>query len=487
MNAPFQPTKIEQVPVADLIPYARNAKKHGPDQVEALARSIEQFGFVNPVLVRPDGSILAGHGRVMGAKLLGLDSVPVIRLGHLTDDQARAFILADNRLAEMGGGWDLDMLQAELADLSDLGVSLDWAGFDLDSLSDIVGRLDPPASTDDSPDDGERAQAPGSKSAQAELTDEQNAALDDAFRDWCGELVTYLDAVRPAGMVSPNATRAVARIRFLRSLIYGHEFPRWGLTGYHPHRMDIAGNDFGISDLIRGVADGSMRANALRWGTQEQANLDTLMRTGMAILRCRMPLDFPAGLARELIDEFTPAGGAVLDPCHGWGGRLVGFLLSRAGRYVGFDPSPETAAGVRDIGRDFGRYLPDREIQTFEQCFEDADIERNAFDFAVTSPPYFDVEKYTGPDQSHRRWSDFDGWDHHFFRVLIAQVFAALKPGGVFALQVGNQTYPLGERAMAHAERCGFEHVETRHSGMHNNYHKTPDEAGEVIVILRKP
>jgi integrase len=85
------------------------------------------------------------------------------------------------------------------------------------------------------------------------------------------------------------------------------------------------------------------------------------------------------------------------------------------------------------------------------------------------------------------RWSDFDGWDHWFFRPLIERVFDALKPGGVFALQIGNQTYPLGERARIHADRIGFEHVETRHSGMRNNYHDTPEDKGEVIEILRKP
>lgn len=475
--------RIEHLPLAGLIPYARNAKLHSDSQIEALVRSIEQFGFNNPVLIRPDGSILAGHGRVMAANRIGMVTVPVIRLGHLTDEQARAFILADNRIAEIGGGWDLDMLHAELADLGELGVNLDDFGFDLSSLDDILGR-DGQNSDEETGDD---APKPGSMDYQATLSDEQNAALDEAYRDWCGELVEYFRSVAPSGILSPNATRAVARARFLRSLFLGHEFPRWALTGYHPHRIEVAGNDFSIADLIRGVADGSMRANAVRWSLQEQINLDTLMRTGMPILRCRMPLDFPATLARELIDEFTPAGGAVLDPCHGWGGRLVGFLLSGAGRYVGFDPSPETAAGVRDIARDFARYVPGREVQTFEQCFEDATVEGGAFDFALTSPPYFDVEKYTGDNQSHRRWSDFDGWDRWFFRPMIERVFEALKPGGVFALQIGNQTYPLGERARIHADRIGFDHVETRHSGMRNNYHDTPEDKGEVIEILRKP
>ena len=104
MNKP-QP-KLEQMHPADLIPYARNAKKHDPEQVVKIAGSIREFGFNNPVLVDQDNGIIAGHGRVMAAIKLGLESVPIIRLSHLTETQRRAYILADNKLAELGGGWD---------------------------------------------------------------------------------------------------------------------------------------------------------------------------------------------------------------------------------------------------------------------------------------------------------------------------------------------------------------------------------------------
>jgi ParB family chromosome partitioning protein len=117
--------KIETLSTASLIPYARNAKKHDASQVAKLAGSIREFGFNNPVLVDNDNGIIAGHGRVLAAQSLGLETVPCIRLGHLTDTQRRAYILADNRLAEIGGGWDEEMLKLELADLaaSDLDVA----------------------------------------------------------------------------------------------------------------------------------------------------------------------------------------------------------------------------------------------------------------------------------------------------------------------------------------------------------------------------
>ena len=121
--------KIEKIPTEKLIPYARNAKKHDAAQVSKLAGSIREFGFNNPVLIDKDNGIIAGHGRVLAAQQLGLADVPCIRLGHLTDNQRKAYILADNRLAEIGGGWDQEMLKLELSDLGDLDIDLESLGF----------------------------------------------------------------------------------------------------------------------------------------------------------------------------------------------------------------------------------------------------------------------------------------------------------------------------------------------------------------------
>ena len=125
-------TNIEHIATDSLVPYARNAKKHDPSQVGSIAASIKEFGFNNPVLIDKDNGIIAGHGRVLAAQKLGLESVPCLRLSHLTDNQKRAYILADNRLAEMGGGWDAAMLHLEMDEVNfdSLG------GF---SLSDLGG------------------------------------------------------------------------------------------------------------------------------------------------------------------------------------------------------------------------------------------------------------------------------------------------------------------------------------------------------------
>jgi ParB-like chromosome segregation protein Spo0J len=131
--------KIENIKTESLVPYARNAKLHDENQVSKIASSIREFGFNNPVLVdgeKPPG-IIAGHGRVLAAKKLGLAEVPCIRLAHLSEAQKRAYILADNRLAELGGGWDSEMLKLELADLGELDFDLETIGFGEDDLGDL--------------------------------------------------------------------------------------------------------------------------------------------------------------------------------------------------------------------------------------------------------------------------------------------------------------------------------------------------------------
>jgi len=128
---------IEHLKTSDLIPYARNAKKHDASQVAKIAGSIREFGFNNPILIDKDNGIIAGHGRVLAAQSLALESVPCIRLGHLTDTQRRAYILADNRLAEIGGGWDEEMLKLELADLAALDFDVAEIGFGAEDLAEL--------------------------------------------------------------------------------------------------------------------------------------------------------------------------------------------------------------------------------------------------------------------------------------------------------------------------------------------------------------
>lgn len=122
------------ITVAELVPYARNSRTHSDEQVSKIAGSIKEFGFLNPVIVDGENGIIAGHGRVMAAQKLGMETVPVIEASHLTDAQRRAYIIADNRLA-LDAGWDDEMLRVEFASLGEDGFDLELTGFTLDEIN----------------------------------------------------------------------------------------------------------------------------------------------------------------------------------------------------------------------------------------------------------------------------------------------------------------------------------------------------------------
>lgn len=130
-------TKIEMWPLERLTPYARNARTHSPDQVAQIAASIVEFGFTNPIQVSLDGEIICGHGRLLGARRLGLVEVPVIVHGHLSDAQRRALVIADNKIAE-NAGWDEELLKAELAALKLEAFDLEVVGFSPDELNALL-------------------------------------------------------------------------------------------------------------------------------------------------------------------------------------------------------------------------------------------------------------------------------------------------------------------------------------------------------------
>jgi DNA modification methylase len=135
-----QPLAIKYVPIDTLIPYARNSRTHSDVQVAQLAASIKEFGWTNPVIVDGDAGIIAGHGRVLAARKLGITEVPVVERNDMTPAQKKAYIIADNKLA-LNAGWDFDMLKVELGELQTEGFDLNMIGFSDKELNGIMGEL----------------------------------------------------------------------------------------------------------------------------------------------------------------------------------------------------------------------------------------------------------------------------------------------------------------------------------------------------------
>ena len=169
---------------SDLIPYANNSRTHSDDQINQVASSIKEFGFTNPVLIDEQGGIIAGHGRVMAAKKLGLSEVPTITLEGLTKAQVKAYVIADNQLA-LNSGWDVDTLKLEIETLQELDFDIDLLGFDDDFLSGLLDEEPSEGLTDDD--------------AVPELPDEPVTVLGDVWqlgshRLMCGDS-TSIDLV----------------------------------------------------------------------------------------------------------------------------------------------------------------------------------------------------------------------------------------------------------------------------------------------------
>jgi ParB-like chromosome segregation protein Spo0J len=134
---------VERRPIATLLPYARNARTHSEDQVKQLASSIRAFGWTIPVLVDEEGVLIAGHGRVMAATLLGLDEVPVMIARGWSEAQTKAYRIADNKLA-LNAGWDSALLAIELAELVEASGLVDVIGFSEGEMKSLLAKLAPP-------------------------------------------------------------------------------------------------------------------------------------------------------------------------------------------------------------------------------------------------------------------------------------------------------------------------------------------------------
>jgi hypothetical protein len=138
MNQKTNPAdKVEQWDIEKLIPYARNSRTHSSEQVDQIAASIKEWGWTVPILVDEAGGIIAGHGRTMAAKKLGMKTVPVMVASGWSDAKKRAYIIADNKLA-LNAEWDNELLKIELLDLGELNYNLELIGFDLQEISNIL-------------------------------------------------------------------------------------------------------------------------------------------------------------------------------------------------------------------------------------------------------------------------------------------------------------------------------------------------------------
>ncbi len=397
------PQELEHRPLADLVPYAKNSRTHSAAQVAQIAASITAFGFTNPVLIDAKGGIIAGHGRVLAAKSLGLESVPVLVLDHLTEAQRRAYVIADNKLA-MNAGWDEDLLREEIEALGE-GFNLDLLGFGDDELAAILNDQEP----------------------DADQTEKANGSLADSF------------GIAPFSVLNAregwwqDRKRAWLALGIRSEVGRGENLLQMSDTMLEPDpakRAALKGKarTFG-QDLMRGEhVVGQVSPAGLTLG---EIKMDGAPASGTSI--------FDPVLCELAYRWWSPPGGLVLDPFAG--GSVRGIVADKTGRnYVGIDLRQEQVDANCAQGAEICDGRGPQWICADSRTLDALNIE--AADFVFSCPPYADLEVYSDDPQ------DLSTLDYAEFRTayfeIIAKSCALLKPDRFACFVVGDVRDPKG-------------------------------------------
>ena len=380
---------IEHLKTSDLIPYARNAKKHDASQVAKLAGSIREFGFNNPVLIDRDNGIIAGHGRVLAAQSLALETVPCIRLGHLSDTQRRAYILADNRLAEIGGGWDEEMLKLELADLAALGLDVTELGFD--AL---------PADMQEAADLADAKKTLSEKFGVPPFTvlNAREGWWQDRKRAW---LAIGIKSEEGRGDDSCSDTGGL----LMKSWTSHPEFYKQKTLKEKELGKQIETSDFLQNYFIKPVNDSYSSGTSI----------------------------FDPVLCELAYRWFSPEGGTILDPFSG--GSVRGIVASHCGRqYVGMDLREEQIQANRaqaNVAQDPQPVWHCGDSRTIDKVCSDIKA-----DMVFSCPPYADLEVYS-EDPNDLSTLSYPEFKAAYFEI-IQKACSLLKPNTFACFVVGD-------------------------------------------------
>lgn len=443
----------------------RNYRKHSKKNKRIIKKSLQELGAGRSVVVDADDTLVAGNGVYEQAQALnmpvrvvetdGSELVVVKRTDiHTDDEKRRKLALADNVASDLSD-FDNALLQEDftIEELSDWGLE-----FEQDDISHV---------------------------------DEEyvEQLLNDAMKQYIAEYVRMIDYCMQAdfGAFLPDG-RSVgyAKLQYIKAKFYGSKYDgknsyiftpqqyfckvRAGQSYYDAMQCIIAGKKAGLAGFRTMTADGNLNSSI---GSQYRA-----------AAAAAAAADFPPMVARDIFKNYYH-GGRVLDPCHGWGGRLIGAMLADVQEYVGVDPSPDAHAGVSKIYEAFKEYQ-ETKVTLIQKPFEDCKWKDGEFDFALTCPPYFDVEKYNGEDTSTKRYPQFKQWCNSFYRPLIVNTMRALKDDGVFCIVVGSQLYPLADRLK---QICANNEYNVKSSDMplfSTNMHDTEDDKIDSLFIIKK-
>jgi hypothetical protein len=405
--------EIQYRPAAELIPYARNSRTHSEGQIAQIAASIREFGWTNPILVDEQGTIIAGHGRLLAAIKLKLADVPCIELAGLSEGQRRALVIADNKLA-LNAGWNEELLAIEIADLADDGFDIALLGFDEGELADLGI--------------GEDGGAPGG--GLGSLSDRfmiPPFSVLNAREGWWQE--------RKKAWLSLGIKSEVGRgenlLKMSETVLEPDPKKRRAIPGGGGSNRRGRGGG-GMSPYEK---DGAAKAIGTKgWVDQKKAEGD--ISGGMA--------SDTAGAGTSVFDPvltelayrwFSPLGGLILDPFAG--GSVRGIVAAKLGReYVGHELRPEQVEANRVQAADI---CPDGIAPAWIEG-DSRGIDRTCADveadFVFSCPPYADLEVYSDDpaDLSTLGYPEF----LEAYREIIAKACARLKDDRFACFVVGD-------------------------------------------------
>lgn len=409
-----------KVKTNELIPYVNNARTHDETQIKKIQSSIREFGFINPVVIDDKNNIIAGHGRVQAALKEGITEVPCIKESHLSEYQKKAYILADNKLAELSG-WDFDLLANELEELKNSEIDIDMLGFDDFEYEEIEEETE--------------------REEKKEINYFTKAEI---IEDVKASFVKYENVEE---YVKNIMNVAKAKHQYNR-LCGGYQDGYNISLLFNPHRLDTP--TLKSMSIFQAINENENYRKAF---SKYLVNVQNKVVTeneyykfiGIGSGGVQYVNEFPPYLARDIYKKYIKNGDKILDPCSGWGGRTLGLssLQYEDIEYITSDPSVKTYSGLLKLKS----FLKLGENFKYNNCgFEDLEVKENYFDFCFTSPPYFDTERYSQDEkQSFKKNSNYEEWKINFLYVMLDKIFFALKKDKKCLLNVGKVRYPIDD------------------------------------------
>lgn len=448
----------------------RNYRVHNDENKRVIRKSLKELGAGRSIVIDNEGEIIAGNGVYEQAQKLGIKTkivetdgselVVVKRTDLATgDDKRKRLALADNAASDTSD-WAEELLRE------------DWTPEVLADFGVVLPDVEVP----------EEMQNQEKDEHVEELL---NAAMVQYISEYA-RMVDYCMKADFGSFLPDGRSVGYAKLQYIKAKYYGAKYDgknsyiftpsqyfcksRQGRSYYDVMQGIIAGKNMGIAGFRTMTRDGNLNQSI---GSQYRIAASAAAAA-----------DFPPMNARDIFRNYYN-GGRVLDPCHGWGGRLVGAMLADVEEYVGVDPSPDAHAGVSKIYESFKEYQ-ETKVTLIQKPFEDCNWKDGEFDFAITCPPYFDVEKYSGEDTSTKRYPKFEQWCKSFYETLIVNTMNALKDDGVFALIVGSQLYPLMDKAKDICASHGYKIQRSEDKILATNMHVTDEEKIDSLFLISK-